>query len=86
MQNSERVYFLKQKRMYAARVINQVARFNYMMNHHENFEEEAVKKVIKMIKFNLTKFKSAQRLFIIRKKRFLLKNSFKEIWICISIN
>ena len=67
MQNSERVYFLKQKRLYAARVINQVARFSYMKNHNENFGEDDVKRIIKLIKFNLTKFKSAQRFFI--KKR-----------------
>lgn len=61
MQQSERIQSLKKRRLYAAKVISLVAKFNYMKNHFTDFDEGAVKHVTKLLKFFLKKLQSAQK-------------------------
>lgn len=61
MQQSERIQYLKKRRLYAAKVISLVAKFNYMKNHVTDFDEAAVKNLTRLLKFFLKKLQSAQK-------------------------
>ena len=61
MLQSERVQFLNMQKLYAGKVVKMVARFSYMKNHADLFTDSAVTGVIKQIKYNLNRFKAAQR-------------------------